>query len=252
MLYNGDMEWIYLSPHLDDAALSCGGLIWQQVQAAEEVQVWSICAGEPPPGQLSMFAQVLHKRWGFSNERAVVERRREDIRAMQVLGAAVQHFSIPDAVYRRHPKTDAVLYPKWEDVLDGIVPGEEYLIDKLVLDLAKLLPTEAVLVAPLTLGNHIDHLITRVAAEQLHRPVSYFLDFPYVEENMAEIPALVPEGFKRKKYTITKKALAAWQDSISEYASQISSFWSGEEEMRNAIAAHRKQFGGVVLWESNK
>jgi LmbE family N-acetylglucosaminyl deacetylase len=245
------MEWIYLSPHLDDAALSCGGLIWQQTHAGERVQVWTICAGEPPPGQLSMFAEVLHKRWGFTNERAVVERRREDIRAMQVLGAEVQHLSIPDAVYRRHPKTDKVLYQAWEDVLNGIAPGEEYLVDRLVIDLARLLPSEAVLVAPLTLGNHIDHLLTRVAAEQLHRPVSFYLDYPYVEDCAAEIPNLVPEGFERQVYPISNPALNKWQESVSRYSSQISSLWSSEEEMRQAIAAYRELYGGVAILEFN-
>jgi LmbE family N-acetylglucosaminyl deacetylase len=249
MIYNCFMVWVYLSPHLDDAALSCGGLIWQQVQAGDPVQVWTVFAGEPPPGPLSLFAQVLHKRWGFTHECAVAERRREDIRAMQVLGASIQHFAVPDAVYRRHPKTNEVLYHTWDDVINGIAPGEEYLVDRLVIDLARLLPASATLMVPLTLGNHIDHLLTRVAAEQLHRPIRYYLDFPYVEEYAGEIPSLVPEGYQRKIHPITARGLAFWQDSVAAYASQLSSFWNDEGEMREAIVRHCEKFGGTTLWE---
>jgi len=42
------MHWIYLSPHLDDAVLSCGGIIWQQVQSGHQVEIWTICAADPP------------------------------------------------------------------------------------------------------------------------------------------------------------------------------------------------------------
>ena len=121
------MVWIYLSPHLDDAALSCGGLIKQQTQAGERVEVWTVCAGEPPDGPLSMFAQVLHKRWGISDLRVVTERRREDLNGLEILGASVKHFSVPDAIYRRHPKTNEILYNAWEEMINGIAPGEERL-----------------------------------------------------------------------------------------------------------------------------
>lgn len=246
------METIYLSPHLDDAALSCGGLIWQQVQAGQQVQVWTICAGEPPSGALSVFAQVLHKRWGLKPECAVAERRREDLRAMQILGAKIQHLSFPDAVYRRHPKTNEVLYESWETVIGGMAPGDEHLLQRVVVELSKLLPQNAALIAPLTLGNHVDHVLTRVAAEQLPRPVSFYLDFPYVEKAAGEIPSLVPQGFQRTLHPVSELGLTAWQDGVAAYRSQLSTFWSSEMEMRQAIARHNQQYGGITLWKPTR
>lgn len=240
---------IYLSPHLDDAALSCGGLIWQQVQAGEQVQVWTVCAGELPSGPLSVFAQVLHRRWEISHDCVVTERRREDLLAMKILGASVHHLSIPDAIYRRHPKTNEILYRTWEDVQGGIAPGDERIIDRLAIDLANLLPEGAALIAPLTLGNHIDHLITRVAAEQLRRPIKYFLDFPYYQEYAEVIHKLVPTGFHQVVYPISEDGLIAWQEGIAAYSSQLSSFWNNISEMRVEIQKYAQQLGGVVLWE---
>ena len=44
------MHWIYLSPHFDDAVLSCGGMIWEQVHSGETVEIWTLCAGQIPKG----------------------------------------------------------------------------------------------------------------------------------------------------------------------------------------------------------
>ncbi|MES0360796.1 MAG: PIG-L family deacetylase, partial [Anaerolineales bacterium] len=96
------MEWIYLSPHFDDIALSCGGLVWEQVKAGDKVSIWTICAGKPPPQPLSSYAQSIHKRWE-TNQEAVSVRRAEDILSSQRMGANPRYFSIPDAIYRRSP-----------------------------------------------------------------------------------------------------------------------------------------------------
>ena len=56
------MRWIYLSPHFDDAVLSCGGLIRAQSQEGLAVEIWTIFAGDPPPGPLSEFALKIHAR----------------------------------------------------------------------------------------------------------------------------------------------------------------------------------------------
>src|SRR5512147_1498099 len=93
------MEWIYLSPHFDDVALSCGALVWEQATAGHTVNIWTVCAGDQPPGPLSPFAKKLHQRWETGGD-AVYLRRREDIQSCAQMGAAYRHFSIPDCIYR--------------------------------------------------------------------------------------------------------------------------------------------------------
>ena len=68
------MRWIYLSPHLDDIVLSCGGMVWQQVQAGDVVEIWTIFSGDAPPGPLAGFAQELHARWQTGPEASAVRR----------------------------------------------------------------------------------------------------------------------------------------------------------------------------------
>ena len=80
------MLWIYLSPHFDDVALSCGGLVWEQVQAGDSVSIWTVCSGNAPGGELSPFAEELLLRWEADQD-ATAQRRLEDIHSCQRLEA---------------------------------------------------------------------------------------------------------------------------------------------------------------------
>src|SRR5512136_348491 len=96
------MRWIYISPHFDDAVLSCGGLICEQTRRGTPVEIWTICAGEAPPGEISPLIQWCHFQWGMNSaEETVRLRSKEDDRAAHLLGAETCHFGIPDCIYRR-------------------------------------------------------------------------------------------------------------------------------------------------------
>ena len=96
------MRWIYLSPHLDDAVLSCGGLIWEQTHRGIPVEIWTINAGDPPPGPVSDFISVTHFLWGTGTPQETVDlRRMEDKNAASIVGAQARHLTNVDALYRR-------------------------------------------------------------------------------------------------------------------------------------------------------
>jgi LmbE family N-acetylglucosaminyl deacetylase len=82
------VEWIYLSPHFDDCAFSCGGLIWEQSSGGDNVQVWTICAGDVPAGALSQYAEEHHQRWQTGRE-AVELRKMEDMQAFGAVGNGI-------------------------------------------------------------------------------------------------------------------------------------------------------------------
>ena len=117
------MEWIYFSPHLDDVALSCGGLVWEQRRAGQRVSIWTLCAGDPPAGALSPFAQSLHARWQTGAD-AVALRRQEDIAACAALEAEYRHLDVPDCIYRRGEVSRQVIYASESDIF-GELKAEE-------------------------------------------------------------------------------------------------------------------------------
>ena len=241
------MEWIYLSPHLDDAALSCGGLIWEQVRSGEQVSVWTICAGDPPARELSPFALSLHERWGtFSGSMAA--RRAEDIASCAVLGAAADHFPVPDCIYRTSPDGSTFLYDSEESLTGPVHPADQSLVDELRDELSRNLPSGSNVVCPLAIGDHVDHHLVRNAVEGLGRELFYYVDFPYVLESNQAIDELLGDGWRFRVYPVSAGGLRAWQSAVALHSSQISTFWCDETEMRSELQAHCDRTGGVALW----
>lgn len=245
---NYAVDWIYLSPHLDDVALSCGGLVWEQAVAGERVIVVTICAGDPPPGQLSKFAEGLHARWGIGQE-AAAARRAEDRCACQRMGAIAWHLSIPDCIYRLNPYEGSPLYPSEEALLGPLNPVEAELVASLQQELSQSLPSIVNLVCPLAVGGHVDHRLVRTVAEGLGRPLWYYADAPYVLRAVEALEGAV-SGMRKTILPVTESGLEAWIEAIALHASQISTFWPDLQSMRVEISAYCRQAGGVRLWQN--
>ncbi len=264
------MEWIFLSPHFDDVAFSCGGLVWEIVQSGGNAQIWTICGGEPLPGEFSPFAQEHHVRWE-SGEQAVVQRRQEDQAACRRLGAAYHHFPIPDCIYRRAGEdyfqelhTPAArlpqasgrsehLYATLEAIFGPLRAEEDGLVQQVSAELARNLPESCELVCPLTFGGHTDHRLTRRAVETLNYrrgSLWYYADFPYVLKTTNEMEQLKGSGWRSTLFPISPAGVQAWYEAIAAHHSQISTFWEGLPALRRSLESYLEQNGGVTLWQA--
>ncbi len=242
------MSWIYLSPHLDDVALSVGGLLWEQSQAGERVAIWTLCAGNPPSGDFSSFAKSLHSRWKTGSQSMPV-RRAEDIVACKRLGAEYLHFDLPDCIYRRSPVTGEHLYASVESLWIPVHPHEAVLIAQLAEQLKDKLTPQSALVCPLALGRHVDHRLVRAAAERLEIPLWYYADYPYVlQTEIYSHPETMPSTIT----PISPGGVRAWQEAVAAHRTQISTFWPNLGEMRNSILAYQQQMGGVRLFSGGR
>jgi len=240
------MRWIYLSPHFDDAVLSCGGLIWEQTHSGIAVEIWTVCAGNPPPGPISDYALGMHKVWKTGTAQETVElRRTEDKNAGRRVGAIVQHLPIPDGIYRRS-QTGTLFYP--DNIMTEPNPRDTGLTAQVLEQFVERLTQYDTLVCPLAVGGHVDHRITRMAAELLNRPLWYYADIPYLLQHPESLAAMVA-GMTSKRFFISVKGLTAWQDSIAAHASQITSLFADEQEMRQQIKEYMQSNGGLPLWE---
>ncbi len=248
--------WIYLSPHFDDAILSCGGLIWQQARSRGRVEVWTVCAGEPPPGPLTPFAQELHARWG-SGPSPVAVRRGEDEIACQAVGAARRCFTLPDCIYRRLPDSGEPVVTQDDDLWRPLNPGEYSLVREVrewirqeLDDVVDADPGSKIyLVSPMTVGSHMDHRLVRRAAEELGVPLWYYADFPYSVRTAFDPHHWLGGRCRPHARRLTPAAVVAWQAGVWAYTSQISTFWGSSEEMRLAIASYAQTPPGHSLWK---
>lgn len=240
------MRWIYISPHFDDAVLSCGGLIWEQTTAGIPVEIWTICAGDPPSGPISPFAQAMHNDWKTgSAQETLALRRIEDQKGCRQVGALAVHFPVPDCIYRR-TDTGSFLYP--EGIFGGQNPRDSVVIDEIVRLVSAKLGQHDTLVCPLTLGRHVDHLNVRAALERLGRPLWYYADIPYLFRHPEELEPAV-ETLQGKNFFVSEDGLRAWQESIAAHKSQIGMLFESDADMRQKIHDYALKYEGLCLWE---
>jgi LmbE family N-acetylglucosaminyl deacetylase len=242
------MRWIFISPHFDDAVLSCGGLIYDLAKKQIPVEIWTVFAGEAQPGPLSPLAMSCHQQWGFTSAEEVVEARRiENQDAASEVGADTLNLSIPDCIYRRSLKGE-LLYP--EDVFVPIHPFEKDLDFNIAAALSNELQPDDKIVGPLAIGGHVDHVLTRRAVECLERPFSYYADIPYLL-NQPETLAKTTTGFTATFTKISKVGLTHWKNSISAYRSQIWMLFETREKMHAAITQYWEGSQGIRLWHKD-
>ncbi|RME88694.1 MAG: PIG-L family deacetylase [Anaerolineae bacterium] len=240
------MRWIYISPHLDDAVLSCGGLIWEQRRAGTPVEIWTLTAGYPSAEPYSGLARALHAQWGFASAREAVQaRRREDRLAAQRLGAVTRHFDFLDCIYRLDGRGRHL----YEDVFVPPHPEDTDLPTKITKALTPYLGREDVLVSPLAIGGHVDHVLVRRAVERLRRSVWYYADIPYLLAHPESLPT-VTSDMSEERFRVSGTGLRAWQEGIAAYASQIAVLFESEALMREAIHRYWSEYGGVRLWRN--
>lgn len=244
------MRWVYLAPHFDDVVLSCGGLIWEQVQAGKQVEVWTICAGAPPVGAaISPFAQQLHERWA-AGPQAVTARRQEDEAAVRRLGAVPRYWDLPDCIYRQLP--DGSWLVNGEDDLWQPLPAlAEADLRRLVEWLLAGLRPGDIMISPLTLGNHVDHQLVRAAAERAApsagAQLRYYPDYPYSTGVSGVLNEKAGEALQKECLAVSREGLDAWQQAVACYASQISTFWGSLEDMYAALETYWESGGGACL-----
>lgn len=145
-----------VSPHLDDAVLSCFALL----RAAQAATVITVFAGVPPAGT----EPALYDRLTGSTDprRRMTARRREDRDALGCVGARPVHLGFLDNPYRRTPPPT----------------------DQLVEAIAAAVPRRTtVLAVPGGFGTHPDHRLVAdaapLAARHLGIDTIAYADYPY-------------------------------------------------------------------------
>lgn len=248
-------DHVYLSPHLDDGALSCGGAIARHSAAGARVLVVTICTAAPPDGPFSSFVEETHRKWQLPPAKVMQARLHEDSLAMEHLAADSMWAGMPDAIYRR---PDA--YYSDETLFGEPAPDDSLLpaLRTFIQALRNRVP-RATLYAPLGIGNHVDHQITYAAARAgAGKAIAFYEDFPYVaapgalEQRMQTLGEMFVSSTIDIDATLSRKIGA-----IAAYASQLGTLFGNAEQMRQAIKAYaeelRPEMGtyGERLWLLN-
>jgi LmbE family N-acetylglucosaminyl deacetylase len=244
---------IFLSPHLDDAALSCGGTIHRLTSSGQRVLVVTVMAGDASSAVLSPFAESLHQRWQLKSG-DLTDRRQEDIDACTVLKAQWLHWDIPDCIYRVDSTGKRPLYDSEESLFSEVNPLETDLINRIVHLMTALPDTEKIFI-PLGMGHHVDHQLTRIAAEQWKKPSSfaYYEEYPYAESSVAaHVPLELTASWQSEVISLEQADIVVKTQAIACYKSQLSTFYDGQEDMIDSVTRYVTSVGGERFWASKE
>ncbi|SDN91713.1 N-acetylglucosaminyl deacetylase, LmbE family [Methylobacterium phyllostachyos] len=207
-----------LSPHLDDAAFSCGGLLAHLAQGGWRVVMATLFTGSvaDPKG----FALACQLDKGLSAEIDYMALRRgEDIEAAVALGIAPPvHLPFREAPHRGYGSAPELFSETRPD--DGIAADLAPAIAELIAA-----QTPDLLLAPQAIGGHVDHVQAVRALRGLdpRPPILWWRDFPYTvreaapREPLAALFAELPEA----TVTLDPDAQARKRSACAAYASQI-------------------------------
>ncbi len=219
---------VAVSPHLDDAVFSCGGLIGRLTQAGWDVEVVTVFTGSV--AQPRGFALECQLDKGLPPDADYMELRREEDRvATRMLGASARWFPFLEAPHRGYGSAPALFGTRLaaDDVLGPVTDALSGLLSALSPDLV---------LAPQALGGHVDHCLTVEALRRVRRPSTlWWRDFPYATRSSC------PEPFG--------DVMRAWDEcaivtdlrrkleACASYRSQIGFQFGGREGLERALEA---------------
>lgn len=235
-----------LSPHLDDAAFSCGGTLAMLGRRGWRVVVATLfTASVPNPAGFALACQT--DKGIAPDVDYMALRRDEDLAAAAALGASALHLSLPEAPHRGYDSAAALF---------GGVRPEDWVAAPLAQVLTYLVGQvrPALILAPQAIGGHVDHVqLTGVFGRMpAQAPVLWWRDFPYdVRE------ATPPEPFAAELGRLPELAVALAPDAMrakraacAAYASQLGFQFGGPEGLDARLEAagpvERFRRGGAI------
>jgi LmbE family N-acetylglucosaminyl deacetylase len=209
------LDCIFISPHNDDAVLSCGGLLTQLAGKTHITVVNVFTSAHAKPYTLS--AQQFLKASGYSDAVTLYNvRKKEDKKVLSPLLVSVIDLGLEDALFRKKkqptflgkylPEVDHI-YPtyRWH-ILKGI-SKDDNAVSVLKNKLQQFKNKKNLIFAPYGIGNHVDHLIARKVCNKLFDNILFYSDYPYNVRNnsneygsrIGKIYTFQPDMLKKEK-----------------------------------------------------
>lgn len=225
-----------LSPHLDDAAFSCGGTVARLSGLGWRVVLCTVFTATVPNPQ--GFALACQTDKGVpASEDYMALRRAEDETAAATLGA--------QEIWLGHPEAPHRGYESATKLFAG-VREEDTVHEAVSRDLAALAHglSPDLILAPQGLGGHVDHLQTIRALEDALKPegaladlrLLYYRDTPYAIHEPRAAPALDSLSAMSEVGVGVDAVLATKLRACASYSSQLGFQFGGRENMRAALA----------------
>lgn len=225
---------LFISPHFDDAVLSCCLPLIEWTQRRQSVLLLTIFT----QGQDQVVSADAKRFITMSQARSArslfTKRIREDQAAARSLGPSITtlHWKFCDASFRTHPD-GTLLYPNFKTVFSGqLHPTDKQLYHDLVTALQKLtqvgVTSKTKVYAPLGVGHHVDHVLTYQAVKAVFPHTIWWEDSPYNLDAVATYRRQAELGGIQPTIThyLTSQQAQRKLQALSAYTSQLDGLYT--------------------------
>lgn len=229
---------LFVSPHFDDVAFSCGGTAVQLARRGWTTHLVTVFSAGVYPA--TGFALACQTDKGLGEEvDYMLLRKGEDDEAAGFLQINQTHrLGFLEAPHRG--------YESAKDLFAAVQHSDRLTLRKVTATLAKLVESARpdVVFAPLAIGNHVDHVIVGTAARNLGVRTAWYRDTPYViRDPHASTP--LPVSGEEWTATLDDEALNARIDASAAYKSQLGfQFQGSKQAVREALTDLAISTGG--------
>ena len=251
--YRGGVSHLFVGPHPDDVALSCGGLVASLAEAGETVELVTVFCEPGAEPELTAYqkeALGFGDRGSLTPQAAMAERRAEDEAFARSAGALLRSLGLPDGVFRG--------YALEGQLMNAPRPDDPPPTEAIRAVIRTVDPEFAYF--PLAIGGHVDHRLVRRAglalAVELGDRLAFYEDFPYMArgdfESLDQLEpsaiAALPEGSRLEPWYFELGAFDGRKMArLQAYPSQLAHmFAAGElETLLTGTAERIGRLGGV-------
>jgi len=215
---------VAISPHLDDAAFSVGGLLAARARAGHRVTIVTCFTGNV--AQPTGFALACQLDKGLDADVDYMAlRRAEDVAACAVIGAQAIHLPLLEAPHRGYASAPELFAARRDD--DTMLAPLTVALSR---QIAALAPD--VLLGPLAIGDHVDHWLVRDVLTAIEARALLWEDWPYLTR-----AARRPTGSPALHHNLSDEDRAARVAMCAAYASQLGFQFGSLAAMTDAIDA---------------
>lgn len=236
---------VVLSPHYDDAILSCGGMLAHLSRRDLRCSVITVFGGPPTGSQVTPLmrnyvAEDLRcpksKVDMHACKRLVECRKYENVRACNSLHVGFSDMPFTDAIYRHNMGTP--LYKTEKHLFSAIHPFDASLSKRIAGVLKRKVSRSDIVLAPLSAGEHVDHKIVKDVGDILlarNYNVLFYADFPY----NANIPPPPKSG---NAVVDISEHIDSKIQAIAHYDSQIEGIFRSNTDMKQALIKNSEEY----------
>ncbi len=186
---------IFISPHFDDAVLSCGNLI-DVIAKKNRVEVINIFT-KADTNSNSRSAMKFLKASGYTDANVFFDQReKEDLGIFTGIGIKTYNLGYRDSLWRKKESKNAIvkfiyryipfignIYPTFKrNVMSGNINKKDYKnCRKIKKDITNILTSKPgnITFFPAAIGGHVDHVILKKIGLGFGDSVIFYADYPY-------------------------------------------------------------------------